>query len=152
MKGKHHTPEQAEVELGSGLSVAQVCQKLAVSEQTFYRWKSQYGGMKADQLEHALHQPLLLGTLPGLQALGGPGLVQHAAGPALGDVEGGAQVQHGASPPVRAQEFPRATSLSICRSNACSATIFFSRAFSASSSLRRFIWSAFMPPYWLFQR
>jgi transposase len=58
MKGKHHTPEQiisllrqAEVELGSGLSVAQVCQKLAVSEQTFYRWKSQYGGMKADQMK-----------------------------------------------------------------------------------------------------
>jgi hypothetical protein len=58
MKGKHHTPEQivgllrqAEVELGSGLSVAQVCQKLAVSEQTFYRPKSQYGGMKADQMK-----------------------------------------------------------------------------------------------------
>ena len=58
MKGKHHKPEQiigllrqAEVELGSGLSVAQVCQKLAVSEQTFYRWKSQYGGMKADQMK-----------------------------------------------------------------------------------------------------
>ena len=58
MKGKHHTPEQivgllrqAEVDLGSGLSVAQVCQKLAVSEQTFYRWKSQYGGMKADQMK-----------------------------------------------------------------------------------------------------
>ena len=42
MKGKHHTPEQivgmlrqAEVGLGSGQSVAQVCQQLAVSEQTF---------------------------------------------------------------------------------------------------------------------
>lgn len=58
MKGKHHTPEQivgllrqAEIDLGSGQSVAQVCQKLAVSEQTFYRWKSQYGGMKADQMK-----------------------------------------------------------------------------------------------------
>jgi transposase-like protein len=58
MKGKHHTPEQivgllrqAEVDLASGQSVAQVCQKLAVSEQTFYRWKSQYGGMKADQMK-----------------------------------------------------------------------------------------------------
>lgn len=58
MKGKHHTPEQivgllrqAEVGLGSGQSVAQVCQQLGVSEQTFYRWKSQYGGMKQDQLK-----------------------------------------------------------------------------------------------------
>jgi putative transposase len=58
MKGKHHTPEQiiallrqAEVELGSGLSIAQVCQKLAVSEQTFYRWRSQFGGMKADHMK-----------------------------------------------------------------------------------------------------
>ena len=59
MKGKHHTPgqiisllRQAEIDLGSGQSVAQVCQKLAVSEQTFYRWKSVvYGGMKADQMK-----------------------------------------------------------------------------------------------------
>ena len=58
MKGKHHTPEQiiallrqAEAELASGLSVAQVCQKLAVSEQTFYRWRSQEGGMKPDHMK-----------------------------------------------------------------------------------------------------
>jgi putative transposase len=58
MKGKHHTPEQiiallrqAELDLGNGSSISQVCQKLAVSEQTFYRWRSQYGGMKADQMK-----------------------------------------------------------------------------------------------------
>jgi putative transposase len=51
-----HTPEQiipklrqAEVDLGQGLSIAQVCQKLAVSENTFHRWRAQYGGMKADE-------------------------------------------------------------------------------------------------------
>jgi putative transposase len=56
MKGKHHTPEQiisllrqAEFELGSGLGVAQVCQKLAISEQTLHRWRNQYGGLKADE-------------------------------------------------------------------------------------------------------
>jgi transposase-like protein len=62
---KRHTPEQiitklrqAEADLGSGLSVAQVCQKLAVSENTLHRWRAQYGGMKADdakrlkELEH----------------------------------------------------------------------------------------------------
>ncbi len=55
MKGKRHTPEQvivllrqAEVELSSGSSIAAVCQKLAISEQTFHRWRNQYGGMKAD--------------------------------------------------------------------------------------------------------
>jgi putative transposase len=53
---KRHTPEQiiaklrqAEADLGSGLSVAQACQKLAVSENTFHRWRAQYGGMKADE-------------------------------------------------------------------------------------------------------
>ena len=52
---KKHTPEQiilklraAEIELAGGLTIGQVCQKLAVSEQTFHRWRQQYGGMKAD--------------------------------------------------------------------------------------------------------
>jgi putative transposase len=52
---KRHTPEQvikklreAEAALASGLSLAQVCQKLAVSEQTFHRWRNQYGGLKQD--------------------------------------------------------------------------------------------------------
>jgi putative transposase len=58
MKGKHHTPEQiiglmrqAEVELAGGQSIAQVCQKLAVSEATFHRWRNQYGGMKANEMK-----------------------------------------------------------------------------------------------------
>lgn len=55
MKGKKHSPEQiiaklreAEAELNGGASIPQVCQKLAISEQTFHRWRNQYGGMKAD--------------------------------------------------------------------------------------------------------
>ena len=58
MKGKRHTPEQiivllrqAEVDLGTGSSIAAVCQKMAVSEQTFHRWRNQYGGMKADEMK-----------------------------------------------------------------------------------------------------
>jgi transposase-like protein len=58
VKGKRHTPEQiigllrqAEVELGTGSSIGQVCQKLAISEQTFHRWRNQYGGMKADEMK-----------------------------------------------------------------------------------------------------
>ena len=53
---KRHTPEQviaklrqAEGEIAQGLSVAQVCQKLGVSEPTLHRWRNQYGGMKADE-------------------------------------------------------------------------------------------------------
>ncbi len=55
MKGRKHTPEQiiaklreAEAELNAGQSIAQVVQKLGVSEQTFHRWRNQYGGMKAE--------------------------------------------------------------------------------------------------------
>lgn len=56
MKGKRHTPDQiiaklreADAMLGMGASIAQVCQKLAISEQTFHRWRHQYGGMKAQE-------------------------------------------------------------------------------------------------------
>jgi transposase-like protein len=52
---KKHTPEQiilklrtAEADLAAGLTIGQVCQKLAISEPTFHRWRQQYGGMKAD--------------------------------------------------------------------------------------------------------
>ena len=55
---KRHSPEQivarlreAEGLLASGQSIAQVCQKLSVSEQTFYRWRNEYGGMKAERVK-----------------------------------------------------------------------------------------------------
>jgi len=34
--------------LGEGTSLVEVCKHSAVSEQTYYRWRNQYGGMKAD--------------------------------------------------------------------------------------------------------
>ena len=53
---QRHTPEQvitklrqADADLAQGLSLAQVCQKLGVSEPTLHRWRNQYGGMKADE-------------------------------------------------------------------------------------------------------
>lgn len=56
MKRTRHTPEQivsklreAEAMLAAGRPVAQVVQSLGVSEQTFNRWRNQYGGMKADE-------------------------------------------------------------------------------------------------------
>jgi putative transposase len=58
VQGKRHTPEQiigllrqAEVDIGSGGNIGQVCQKLAISEATFHRWRNQYGGMKADEMK-----------------------------------------------------------------------------------------------------
>ena len=40
---------EAEVRLGQGETVAQVCRSLGVAEQTYYRWRKLYGGMQVDQ-------------------------------------------------------------------------------------------------------
>ncbi len=56
MAKDRHTTEQiisklweAEVELAKGLKVSQVFKKLEVTEQTYYRWRKQYGGLRMDQ-------------------------------------------------------------------------------------------------------
>ena len=56
MSRKRHSAEeivnklrQAEVELSKGNSVAAVCKLLGVTEQTYYRWRKEYGGLKTDQ-------------------------------------------------------------------------------------------------------
>ena len=36
---------QADVDLGKGLTVSEVCKQLGISEQTYYRWWTKYGGM-----------------------------------------------------------------------------------------------------------
>lgn len=58
MPKKRHTPDQiieklrlAERLLGQGADVAQVCRQLEISEQTYYRWRNQYGGMKANEMK-----------------------------------------------------------------------------------------------------
>ena len=55
-KRKRHTPEQiirklrdADAMLSAGKTIGQVCQTLEISEQTFHRWRNQYGGMKAEE-------------------------------------------------------------------------------------------------------
>lgn len=40
---------QAEADLAQGLSLGQICQRLAISEQTLHRWRNQYGGLKTDE-------------------------------------------------------------------------------------------------------
>ena len=39
----------ADVELAKGTSIAAVCKLLSVSEQTYYHWRKEYGGLKVDQ-------------------------------------------------------------------------------------------------------
>jgi putative transposase len=55
MARRRHTPEQiirklreADRLLGEGADVAAVARHLEVSEQTYHRWRNQFGGMKAD--------------------------------------------------------------------------------------------------------
>ena len=52
MKRKRFTEEQiayALRQVESGTPVAEVCRKLGVTEQSFYRWRKEYGGLKIDQ-------------------------------------------------------------------------------------------------------
>ena len=56
MPKKANTPEQiihklreAEVMLSQGTTVALICKKIGVTDQTYYRWRKEYGGMRVDQ-------------------------------------------------------------------------------------------------------
>ncbi len=56
MPRKRHTPEQiisklreAEVGLAGGQTVPEACRALGVAEQTHYRWRKEYGGLKVEQ-------------------------------------------------------------------------------------------------------
>lgn len=44
-----HKLRQAEVEIARGKSVPEACKQIGVSEQTYYRWRRVYGGLKIDQ-------------------------------------------------------------------------------------------------------
>lgn len=55
MKKRRHTPEQitrklreADRLLAEGKTIPEVAKHLEISEQSFHRWRNQYGGMKAD--------------------------------------------------------------------------------------------------------
>lgn len=58
MAGKRDKPEeivsklrQAEVLQGQGMSIADAVRQIGVTQQTYYRWRKQYGGMSRDQLK-----------------------------------------------------------------------------------------------------
>jgi len=57
MPRKRYTSEQiilqlreAEVELAKGQSTTEVCRKLGITEQTYYRWRKEYGSLRVDQV------------------------------------------------------------------------------------------------------
>jgi transposase-like protein len=56
MPSKKHKPEEiigklreAEIVLAQGGSAAEASRRIALSEQTYYRWRKEYGGLKTDQ-------------------------------------------------------------------------------------------------------
>ena len=56
MVKKGYTPEQiigklreAEILLNQGAAIAEASKKIGVTEQTYYRWRKEYGGMRVEQ-------------------------------------------------------------------------------------------------------
>ena len=45
----HHLRE-ADVLLAQGQTVGEVCRRIGVSEQSYYRWRKEYGGLKVEQV------------------------------------------------------------------------------------------------------
>jgi len=63
MPKKRHTAEQiitklreADVLQAKGQTLAQICKTLAITQQTYYRWRKEYGGLRVDQAKR-LKQP-----------------------------------------------------------------------------------------------
>ena len=40
---------EAEILLNQGANVGEACRKISVTEQTYYRWRKEYGGMRLEQ-------------------------------------------------------------------------------------------------------
>ena len=40
---------EAEVLIAKGTTIAQVCKQIGVTDQTYYKWRREYGGLKTDQ-------------------------------------------------------------------------------------------------------
>lgn len=56
MARKRHSAEEivnklreAEVLIAKGTAIAQVCKQIGVTDQTYYKWRREYGGLKTDQ-------------------------------------------------------------------------------------------------------
>jgi putative transposase len=40
---------EAEVRIARGETIGKICRSFAISEQTYYKWRREYGGLKIDQ-------------------------------------------------------------------------------------------------------
>ena len=90
MKRRRSTPEQiirklreAERLLGEGKTIPEAAKALEVSEQTFHRWRAQYGGMKADdakRLKELARENVQLKAIVADQALENRALKEIAKG------------------------------------------------------------------------
>ncbi len=56
MVRKGYTPEQiinklreAEIHINQGISIAEASRKIAITQQTYYRWRKEYGGLRIEQ-------------------------------------------------------------------------------------------------------
>ena len=64
MPKKANTPEQiinklreAEIMLSQGTTIALISKKIGVTDQTYYRWRKEYGGMRVDQARRLKELP-----------------------------------------------------------------------------------------------
>ena len=62
MVRKNFTPEQivnklreAEVHINQGISISEASRKIGVTEQTYYRWRKEYGGLRIEQAKKLKH-------------------------------------------------------------------------------------------------
>jgi putative transposase len=58
MQRIRHSPEQiirklreADAELAKGVATPEICKALGIAENTSYRWRNQFGGIKADEMK-----------------------------------------------------------------------------------------------------
>jgi len=85
---RKHKPEEiiaklreAEIVLAQGGTVADACRRIGVTEQSYYRWRKEYGGLKMDQARRMkelekemrwrgspVRKPMRLSTLPEMRA------------------------------------------------------------------------------------
>ena len=56
MVRKSFTPEQiinklrkAKIQINQGISIAEASRKIGVTQQTYYRWRKEYGGLRMEQ-------------------------------------------------------------------------------------------------------
>ena len=77
---KRYTAEQIVAKLreheklqGQGLTIPQACKRIAVSDQTFYRWRTKYGALKEDEAQRLKALEQENGRLKRIVALRSPG-------------------------------------------------------------------------------